>query len=167
MSMLNKWNYEGDEICYGDEYSYQKASEFLVDNVEDWGCGTMWAKRYFKNYKGIDGSYCKQVTEIIDLENYTSSVDNILMRQVLEHNHEWRKILENVQKSFKKKFCLIIHTPLVDETTVLSIDPTNDAPNISFKLQDILDYFPDCKVTQEDIKTTFEYGVETILCIER
>lgn len=127
-SMLSKFDYSGvSDVCYADanQESYKKAAEFLGDTVEDWGCGTGWSKRHFKNYKGIDGSPSKLVAEkdIVDLVNYTSSVDNILMRQVLELNIEWRQILENVKKSFKKKFFLVVFTPFVEKTIIGGTEP--------------------------------------------
>ena len=120
-SMLDMWDYSGvSSVCYSDtknQYSYTKPAEFLGNGqVEDWGCGTAWAKRYFSDYKGIDGAQHKNVDVITDLVKYTSKCDNILMRQVLEFNPDWRIVLENVKKSFKKKFCLVVMTPLVDET---------------------------------------------------
>lgn len=120
--MINKWNYDpAGEVCYGEEIVYQKARDFLGDSVEDWGCGTCWAKRYFKDYKGIDGSPSICVSKPIDLVNYTSHTDNILIRQVLEHNYEWKKIIENAKKSFNKKLCITIHTPLSDTTHAISL----------------------------------------------
>lgn len=181
-SMLNKWDYSGvDEVCYSDDkcISYQKAADFLGDTVEDWGCGTAWAKRYFKNYRGIDGSPHKYVDEVVDLIHYTSDVDNILMRQVLECNEDWKVILENVIKSFKKKFCLIVFTPFADETHVAEVEPvirldhTPDERTISiiyFNKQDILNYFPASDgflVSEESITTNQGYGRDWILYVER
>lgn len=182
--MLFKWDYSGvDQVCFSDQKceSYIKAAKFLGDSCEDWGCGTGWAKRYFKEYKGIDGSPSREVPKenVVDLVNYTSSVDNILMRQVLEANIEWRKILENVKKSFKKKFCLIIYTPLDTETKQIadyemvkaddSVIEGITVPELSFKREDILTYFQEkeFKVSEESIKTEQGYGMEWILYVER
>lgn len=181
--MLGKWDYSGvDQVCYSDSKceSYKKAAAFLGDTVEDWGCGTGWAKRYFKDYRGIDGSPCRYTDEVADLVKYTSSVDNILMRQVLELNTQWRQILENIKKSFKKKFCLIIYSPLVKKTRIgetaqaLYADGTPQKgkiiSTIYFNKQDILDYFPASEgyaVSEEIIKTNQGYGQEWILYIEK
>ena len=65
------------------EESYKKSAAFLgdIDPIEDWGCGMGWSKRYFPNcqYKGIDGSL-GFVTETTELTDYTSDIDNILLR---------------------------------------------------------------------------------------
>lgn len=178
-SMKNRWDYSGvSEMCFSDdsETSYKKSAEFLGDTVEDWGCGTGWSKRYFKNYTGVDGSL-GYVTKTVDLVNYTSDVDNILMRQVLETNTEWRAILENVKKSFRKKFCLVIMTPFVEETKANATYPITKSDGtvledkrvseMFFNKQDILDYFKDCKVSEEVVPTDIGYGSEWILYVEK
>jgi hypothetical protein len=180
--MINLWDYSGlDQACMSDhkQESYKKSAEFLGDNVEDWGCGTGWSKRYFKNYKGIDGSLSKEVKEITDLSDYTSDVENVLMRAVLEYNENWKQILENVKKSFRNKFCLVIVTPFVKKTRVgmwhkpIKADGSYNEgkiPEIYFNKQDILDCFPEdqFKVREESIKTDgFMYGIEWILYVER
>lgn len=173
-TMLGKWDYSGvSEVCYSDpkQESYKKAAEFLKDNVEDWGCGTGWAKRYFKNYRGIEGSPAKNVDEIADLVNYTSNAENILMREVLEYNTDWKKVLENVNKSFRYKLCLIISTPFAEKTHV-SLREINNNRVITehrFKKQDILDQFPETKfdLKEETIKTDHLYNQDWILYVTR
>ena len=179
--MLGKWDYSGaSDMCFSDENceSYKKSAEFIGDTVEDWGCGTAWSKQYFKNYRGIDGSPHKNVDEIVDLQEYTSDVDNILMRQVLECSGNWRKVLENVKKSFKKKFCLVIYTPEVEETRIGYVHTPVKADGskmggvineVYFNRQDILNYFPESefKVRQETIKTQQGYNEEWVLYVER
>lgn len=169
MSILNKWDYSNvDEVCYSDakQESYIKASKFLGDSCEDWGCGTGWAKRYFKNYKGIDASPAKYVDVVTDLSDYISSTDNILMREVLEYNENWKKILDNVKKSFNKKLCLIISTPLVDKTHISYVSK-NGIKEHSFNKQDILNELKEYKVKEEIIKTSHLYGQDLILYVEK
>jgi hypothetical protein len=180
--MLNKWDHSKvEDACYSDPdcESYKRAREFLGDSVEDWGCGTAWAKQYFANYRGIDGSYHKNVNEVVDLVHYTSSVDNILLRQVVEANHEWKQIIENAKKSFKKKLCLIIYTPFAEETTVNSLHTPvradgskmtgEEIPEIFFKRQDILDCFlvEEYKVREEEIATRQGYNRDWIIYVEK
>ena len=185
ISNLGKWDYSGvGNVCYSDPecVSYKKAVEFLgKDNpVEDWGGGTGWAKRYFTGeYKNIDGSRHKNVDMIADLVDYTSSVENILMRQVLGSNPEWQKILTNVRKSFTKKFCLVVCTPFVDKTRLGSQNPVVRSDNttvdgeyiqeVFFKKQDILDFFPinEFRVNEETIQTNQYYNQDWILYVEK
>lgn len=182
-SMKNKWDYSGaSEMCFSDtkQESYIKAAEFLGDTVEDWGGGTGWAKMFFKNYRNVDGSLHPNVNEQVDLVEYTSNVDNILVRQVLELNKDWRKILENVKKSFRKRFCLVIYTPQVNKTRVghLHLPVRADGTKMNkdmvisemyFNKNDILDYFPkrEYKTKEEYINTKQGYNKEWILYVEK
>ncbi len=165
MSMKHKWNYEGmSDVCFGETIVYQKMADFIGDTVEDWGCGTGFARRYFKNYKGIDGTL-GYVAEAIDLVDYTSDVDNIAIRQVIEHNDNWKKILDNAYKSFNKKLFLAIHTPMSDKTHFIQM--CGEVPEYSFCPQDLKDCFPNCKFTEELLPTKFDYGNEYILYVEK
>jgi hypothetical protein len=184
-SMKNRWDFTGgSEMCFSDENceSYKKAAAFLGADqpMEDWGCGTCWARRYFTNYKGIDGSPSQFISakETVDLVNYTSNVDNILMRQVLEFNANWRQILTNVKKSFTKKFCLIICVPFAETETLSRTYPIYDkngqlasasitVPEYNLKKQDILDFFLDCKVSEELIVTKQNWNQDWILYVEK
>lgn len=179
--MIGKWDYsKADQMCYSDETSYLKAREFLGDEVEDWGCGTGWASQYFKNYRGIDGSSSKNIPEenIVDLSNYVSSVDNILIRLVLECCGDWRKVLENAIQSFSNKLCIVISTPFSDTTHIGNktylVDGDNNVSKeyieeVFFNKQDILDYFPLDKfiLKEETIDIDFNYGKEWILYVEK
>ena len=179
--ILGKWDYSKiEEACYSDPKceSYIKGAEYLGDSCEDWGGGTGWAGKYFKEYRNVEGSAHKNVDEIADLAEYTSDVDNIFMRQVLETNKDWRKILDNVKKSFKKKFCLVVYTPEVEVTKVgsthIPVDGNNNKMEgilyeIHFNRQDIRDCFPDgeFKVSEEVVKTKQGYGEDWIFYVER
>jgi hypothetical protein len=176
-SMLNKWDYSVvSDVCYADvdQQSYKKAAAFLGDSVEDWGCGTAWARRFFKNYRGIDGSAHRNTDEVVDLVDYTSNVDNILMREALEYNLAWKKILNNIKASFNKKFCLIISTPFADKTHVETYYEARTKnggtiPEIRFNKTDILNEFPqpEFKISEETIKTNHLYNQDWILYVER
>lgn len=167
--MKGKWDYsKTSQVCYSDSdcQSYKKSAEFLGDTVEDWGGGTGWAKRYFKNYRNVDFSPHTNTDEVADLVNYTSDVDNILMREVLEYNTEWKKILDNVKKSFKKKFCLIISTPFTDKTHISCVSK-NGIKEYRFKKEDILNEFNGYKLKEETVKTDHLYGQDWILYVQR
>lgn len=85
---------------YGSIESYRLAAVFLEDckEVEDWGCGFGTLGRFCLSpkYTGLDGSESPAAKAVIDLRTYTSDVDGILLRHVLEHNPTgWRQILVN------------------------------------------------------------------------
>ena len=114
--MMGKWDYSKiiDPTFFGAnesfELSYQMGMHFLKDcvTVEDWGCGSCYAKKYrVGKYKGIDGSPSKWTNTVCDLRYYKSKPDGIFMRHVLEHNLDWDKVLSNAIDSFKKRFSII------------------------------------------------------------
>ena len=175
-SILGKWDYSGvAEAIFGSFETYQKARDFLGDTVEDWGCGTGYARNYFKNYKGVDGSPSRFVSsdEIVDLRYYTSNVDNILIRHTLEWCGDWKAVLNNAKKSFNKKLCLMLFTPFVDKTQVVEeLEIVNakgqrvkgvTTQEVHFKKEDILGFFPEdeFKIKEE------QYGKEWILYVEK
>jgi hypothetical protein len=98
------------ERLYGDSTTYHLAADFLIDvaEVEDWGCGYGGFRKFCKTkYIGIDGSsYSPAASKIVDLADYRSEAEGILVRHVLEHNYEWESILQNAVSSFRKKMCL-------------------------------------------------------------
>lgn len=169
--ILGKWNYgAAPKFPYGDETSYRKAIEFLDGPyvIEDWGCGTAWARKFVKRgrYIGIDGSWSLHCDQISDLRTYRSSADGILMRHILEHNWEWKKILENALASFQKRFALIIFTPFSEETKSLATS-FETVPDLSFRKEDILSFIRPFLVMEETLQTQTQYGVEHMFYITR
>jgi len=171
--VLGKWEgfyRERDyQFPYGETTSYQKAMGFLdgCDPVEDWGCGTAFAKTLMKRglYVGIDGSRSRFCDKVVDLRDYRSEADGILMRHVLEHNHDWRKILSNALASFRRKLAIVIFTQFADTTHAPS--SWGDVPNISFKKEDLTSFFLTLKVSEESLRTNTQFGVEHIFYVER
>ena len=157
---------------YGNTITYQLAENFLKGlDIEDWGCGTGAFKRlHIGGYLGIDGSKTPFVDKIADLRSYKSSVDGIIMRHVLEHNHDWEKVLENALSSFKKRFCLILFTPFADKTKVIAQNKKYgvDVPSISFNNKGIERHFKSLAWRlEENIKTKTGYGAEHIYYVEK
>lgn len=173
-------------MCYSDpnEEPYKKAAAFLDNGglVEDWGCGTGWAKRYFSEYRGLDGapsSYVK-AADVVDLVHHVSNplVPNILCKHALEYNIEWLQIFDNIKRSFTRRFCLITSTPEAEVTHIDNYQPIRYAdgsvsdqaiPEFFFNRQDIRDQFPldTYWITEETITTDHLYGSDWILYVER
>ena len=86
------------------------------------GCGTGGFKLFFiKNnnlnrYINVDSSKTPFADIKTDILGYNSNIDGIFMRHVLEHNYEWKQLLENVCKSFTQKMCLVLFTHFSDNT---------------------------------------------------
>jgi hypothetical protein len=130
MSDLGKWNKRykhSPRKRYGEVTTYNIAAEHLKDCnvVEDWGCGggyfrkALLAAKANAKYIGIDGSRAPAADKIVDLAKYTSEVkpDGILLRHILEHNYEWKIILQNALTSFQYKLVVILFTPFTKGAT--------------------------------------------------
>lgn len=169
--IIGKWKYgAAASFPYGDETTYRKAMEFLDGPhiIEDWGCGTAWAKKFVQRgrYIGVDGSWSLHCDIVADLRTRRSEADAILVRHILEHNWDWKKILENALASFRKKFALILFTPFADSTH--SIGTTWETiPDLSFCKEDLLEYLRPFPFTEESLRTDTQYGVEHIFYITR
>lgn len=144
--------------------SYKIGMEFLRDmeTVEDWGCGYAFAETFKgpkTEYCGIDGCATEWADRIEDLRKYKSKVDGIFMRHVLEHNPDWRTILQNAVESFQKRMALVFFIPF----SRVSYDKTPDIDlyNITFIEADILLFFKGMKVEKITIPG------ETIFLIEK
>ena len=135
---------------YGGLASYQIAGAFLSNcaTVEDWGCGygTFRSHCVSKSYVGIDGSKSPAAELVVDLRTYTSHVDGILLRHVLEHNPVgWDEILANALASFSRRMVLVTFTPFGERTRNLRRRPRLDtgvAVALSFDPQDLLAVIP-------------------------
>jgi glycosyltransferase involved in cell wall biosynthesis len=173
--LSGEWDYQNLTLSQdGDDTSYQKGVTFLDGHgaIEDWGCGLAHAKKFVKNsrYIGIDGRPGRFVDNVVDLREYTSNADCILLRHVLEHNHDWRRILANAVASFRKRMAIIVFTPLTETTRRIASSQTIAAspiPEISFRKEDLTEFFKRHKYTEESLKTNTRYKMEHIFYIER
>lgn len=168
--MADRWDYAGKEpFAYDEETSYRKGLEFLDGHgvVEDWGCGTAFAKRFLKSsvYVGIDSSASDYVDVKVDLQEYRSQADCVFMRHVLEHNWGWRSILRNAVASFRRRMVLVVFTPFDErETKLKSLD---GIPDLALDKAEVLSHFDGLAVREEKLASDTEYGEETIFYVER
>lgn len=152
---------------YGVEQSYKLGMEWLerCSLVEDWGCGPAYSKLYRKGpYRGIDGTgpYCD---EVADLRFYRSSVPGIFMRHVLEHNLEWKPILENALESFQERMSLVFFTPWAKDTHIAHY--SKDVPFIRFRKSEILELIGPYLAKESLVPTTKRGLVDTVFCLEK
>jgi hypothetical protein len=141
---------------------------FVANKTVVHNCGTAWAGKFVKQgrYVGIDGSWSLHCNMVADLRKYWSSADAIMLRHILEHNWEWKKILENALASFQKKLALVLFTPFCEETR--SIGTTwGTIPDLSFRKEDLVAYMKPFTFTEESLRTATQYGVEHIFYITR
>ena len=157
--------------CYGAETTYQKAGEWLSGMaVEDWGCGYCFARKYMQSYIGIDVG-CPLADKNVDLKEYHSSIDGILIRHVLEHDYNWRMIIKNAVESFKKRLCVIFFIPPNNVEDLLHSDEaTIDCPVLSICKPDFEDILTTggCTFTSDLLQTgSCPYGLEMIYYVEK
>jgi hypothetical protein len=172
--MAGAWNYDNlPKFHYGDDTTYRKGIAFLDGHgtIEDWGCGFMHARTFVTSsrYVGVDGS-SRQADKIVDLSEYTSAADCIFMRHVLEHNVGWRRILANAVASFTKRMVLIIFTPFAATTRVIATAThvtSVPTPDISFRKEDLTDYFKPFNCREESLNTDTQYHAEHVFYIEK
>jgi SAM-dependent methyltransferase len=168
--MKGRWDYSAsDEFAYGSDESYRKGMAFLDGHgiVEDWGCGTAYARRFVQKseYIGIDGSESPFANKVADLQTYRSDPDCIFMRHVLEHNYGWRLVLENAVQSFKKRMVLILFTAFADHEK--KIGDNDGIPDLSLRRDDVIAFFDGLSFTEESLGSDTEYGMEHIFYIVR
>lgn len=177
MDPLANWNYGTTQpFPYGDETTYKKAIEFLDGpwTITDFGCGTAWAKRFVKRgrYIGVDGSWSFHCDVKADLRSYKCETEAVLMRHILEHNYDWKVILENALASFQKRMALIMFVPFGEVTKAIAMNKVGGSqiatvPDIQFKRQDLLDVIGTLPYKEETLQTATQYGWEHIFYIER
>jgi glycosyltransferase involved in cell wall biosynthesis len=171
--VMGKWNYvDAPRFAYGEDTTYRKAMEFLDGPhiVEDWGCGTAYARKFVKHgrYIGLDGSWSLHCDQVVDLRTYRSQADAILMRHILEHNWEWKKVLENALASFRKKFVLVMFTPFsAGETHSIGSSFEGTVPDLSFRKEDLLEVIRPLPFTEESVPSATQYGYEHVFYITR
>lgn len=165
---------------YDDPRSYRIGAEFLHDcrSIEDWGCGYGWFGRTFADYsaaqvRGLDGSQSPFADEIIDLRERHSAPEGIFLRGVLEHNHEWPRILRNALESFTRKMVLVCFTPFGPTSRKLydaSMAGGGRVPVFSLshrELTAVLQSTPGILCRVERRVTQTEYGAEHFFFLEK
>lgn len=134
--------------AYGGQESYLACLDFFrgCQFVEDWGCGCGWFAHLVTSQgtpfivRNIDGSESRFCDEVADLRTHVGRGDGILLRHVLEHNHDWADVLRNAILSPVKRLAVVLYTPMVDETRVIAsytMDHGITGCSYSFALKDL------------------------------
>ena len=165
----------------------ENAIEFLliddINIIEDWGCGNCRLKKHVikcnKNYVGVDGSNTGFQDKVEDLVVYRTQVDSIYMQHVLEHNSEWKNILKNMLSSFTKRAVIVLFTPFVEKTYILTkktLKSNNKYGNtiivndIAFRKKDLTDIFEEYNIIwslEESINSNHNYKLDHIFYLEK
>jgi hypothetical protein len=182
-SMLGRWDRwygrlrpDAPPMPYGASRSYRRGADWLASCalVEDWGCGTGWLRTLVppERYRGLDGTASPFADEVCDLTTYRSAVPGVFMRHVLEHNHQWRQVLDNALASFTQRMALVLFTPMAEATHPLpELDGASGiaVPVISFRHEDLVERFgPDVAWSFEDLASPETwFRTERIYLLER
>jgi len=173
MSNAGRWNdwYRGETreepASYGSVETYELGHMFLksCQSIEDWGCGRGYMRTLCDPnvYVGIDGSETPHADIVQDLTTRLSSPEGIFMRHVLEHNEDWRIVLDNAVASAKRKLCIVLFTPLAETTHQIAWNDIG-VPDISFEWNDIVQPMARkfTNIWSSNLSTDTQYGQETI-----
>lgn len=116
-TLYGPWDYrdQTSKWPYDDTPTYNILASWVDGHglVEDWGCGTAWLANYLVDspYRGIDGAWSHWADEVVDLREYRSDVPCAVMRHVLEHNADWRRIASNFAHSWSVRAAIALFIP--------------------------------------------------------
>lgn len=122
IGLWSGWKDSGP-IQLGAVESYKQAIEWLdgYGDIVDWGGGTGYAAQFVKEsgYSVLDGSKSRVNNALVDLATVHSVSDCILLRHVLEHNHDWQDILRNMVDSFRCRAAVVTFMPFSSGFTLV------------------------------------------------
>lgn len=140
------------------------AADYLAGlAVEDWGCGFATFRRYHRGpYVGVDGTagFCDVVDDLVTRKTKTPG---LLMRAVLEHNDDWRKLLTNAVRSATQR--IVIATFIPDpgaEPVHVGFTPALGVPDIAIPHSAIDKALKGWTVDKATLATATAFGTETI-----
>ena len=144
------WSRHKTRHTMGNDHAFRAAARWLdqphIVTVEDWGCGCGHFGPFLathQQYIGVDACGQSQASRIADLRTYTSCADGLHLRGVLEHNEDWRLILDNALRSFRYRAVLSFYRGWGGERLDKRV------PVIAFDRADIRRCIPDHVVVTE------------------
>lgn len=164
-----------DPQPYGDTTTYVIAERHLKRlKVEDWGCGKGWFRSvHVGRYVGVDGSHTPFADITADLVTYRSDPrpSGILLRHVLEHNHQWEQILGNAIASATRRLAIILFTPMSKTGGTVTLGSTRMGdvmvPDLSLPHERILAALSGWETDWSDYTTATQYGRERVYLARR
>lgn len=111
---------------YATRDTYELAADWLRDciDVADWGGGTGYFRQVLApsvTYRVVDGTRQVAAQALADLRTFREPADGILIRHVLDVNHDWRQILDNALASFQRRMVVVTFTPDAAVTGVVKM----------------------------------------------
>lgn len=149
-SFLGRWP-QAKGPMYGQIDTYVLTVPWLchgTSELHDWGCGAGFARRFVPStvkYVGVDATTPSSVTFVSefaldDLSRRAVECDALLLRHILENNPEdWRTILYNAIRSFRKKMAIVNFRPFVPTFQIVEVEQGDgySIPYVHFAKQDI------------------------------
>lgn len=177
-TLYGPWDYRAasSPFPYDDTPSYGLAGAWVSNRglVEDWGCGTAWMRSHVEGgpYRGLDGAWSPWCDEVVDLRTYRSDVPCAVMRHVLEHNPEWRRIAENFSASWHDRAAIVLFIPpQLEEMDVGG--PDFPVPDIAVSGPELFAILDD-GATQIDVtdihyppENSIQWGWEAVVLMQR
>ena len=145
------------QFQYGTEATYHLAAAWLKDcpDVADWG----GAQGFFGTclpptvrYTIVDGTQQGPDQVLADLSTYHEPSAGILLRHVIDHARDWRRILHNAMAAAQHRLVVVTFTPPA-ETTQL-IEKKNGWPVWRFNPDDLRDAMISMLVHDEAVPTS-------------
>ena len=164
---MGKWAVRHQNAAHADQLgllqSYRVSCWLLnqLNTVEDWGCGTGFARQFFRQeqYLGIDGSASRWCDVVENVAERKSSPQGILLRHVLEHNTQWRDVLASALACATHRIVVVVFTKLV--TTTRYENDADGIPCISFAPEEIEAHFGELAWARATI------GTDTLWVIDK
>ena len=160
----------------GCDTTYKRGAAYLagVGQIEDWGSGSVYFKRFVTagRYRGIDRDPSVSSDLTADLAEYISETDGIFMRHVLEQDLRWRSILRNALASFRRRMLLVLYTPFVrateDHRRGDGAAHGTSLPEIHFCRGDLVREFRDVHFRlEENVLTDSPFGREQVFYLRK
>lgn len=119
----HRWHDRLQHDVYGATDTYRLAAEWLAEcaTVEDWGGGSGHFARYLPDsaaYLCVDGTPQARRQVLADVSKHQSDADGILLRHVVDMTEDWRAVLGNALRSFRRRMVVITFTPDAPHTCV-------------------------------------------------
>ena len=171
-TIVGRWQYGNAEPCPdGDDVTYRKGMAFLDGHgtIEDWGAGTGYARR-FVDPKRVPRRRrqpeprrrphrrpARAIARTPTASSCATSSSTI---------PDWRTILENALRSFRRRMVLVVFTPFAAETHEIALVAGHPRPGASARTI-WWRHFEGSTGARRRVETNTEYLREHVFYLER
>ncbi|MGE0362803.1 MAG: hypothetical protein AB7R67_18970 [Vicinamibacterales bacterium] len=151
------WGPNLQHARYATDETYALAAEWLhpCRSVDDWGGSGGYLRRFLGAdvaYRVIDGTPQRHSQVVADLRTFAEPAEGICLRHVLDINADWRAILQNAVRAFRRRLVVVTFTPPAVVTTVVKLK--SGWPVLHFHPQDLRDVMGAHLVAELEVETT-------------